>query len=143
MKTAAIIIISGLFLACSPKAETERAASKTEKAVSKENGKVENLTAGEMASRMEQHPGLILDVRTPKETADGAVEGALMSDFYASGFADSIKALPKNQPVYVYCASGGRSSEAAKIMIDQGFSEVYNLVGGMGAWKLQGLPTSK
>jgi 3-mercaptopyruvate sulfurtransferase SseA len=40
----------------------------------------------------------------------------------------------------VYCKSGGRSGEAATMMKEMGFTEVYNMQGGMLAWSNAGMP---
>ena len=40
----------------------------------------------------------------------------------------------------VYCRSGHRSSNAVKIMIEMGFTDIYNLSGGIRKWKGEGLP---
>jgi thioredoxin len=51
--------------------------------------------------------------------------------------------MQKDKPIYVYCRSGGRSSQAAKTMSKNGFSKVYNLLGGIGAWNKAELPLEK
>lgn len=83
----------------------------------------------------------VLDVRTPQEWEQGVIEGAVMIDYYKDDFADKVNQLDKNKPVYVYCAKGGRSSDAAEMMVEAGFSKVYNLDGGITAWNDAGLPT--
>ncbi len=87
-----------------------------------------------------EHPGILLDVRTPAEYAAGHIAGSRLIDFFSDGFEDSIRSLPRDQPVYVYCAVGGRSGEAAAMMKEWGFREVYNLSGGFTAWKAQDKP---
>jgi rhodanese-related sulfurtransferase len=61
--------------------------------------------------------------------------------FYASDFAQKIAKLDKNRPVMVYCAAGGRSASAASQFKKLGFAKVYDLDGGMGAWKKAGKKT--
>jgi rhodanese-related sulfurtransferase len=86
--------------------------------------------------------GQVLDVRTPEEWATGVIAGARFIDFSAGGFKEAAAAqLDKAKPVYVYCAAGGRSYRASKLLKELGFAEVYDLVGGMGAWKEAGMPT--
>jgi rhodanese-related sulfurtransferase len=48
--------------------------------------------------------------------------------------------LPKDKPILLVCAVGGRSYVAAQVMSRQGFQEVYNLSGGISAWVKAGLP---
>jgi rhodanese-related sulfurtransferase len=83
---------------------------------------------------------LILDVRTPKEVSLGAIEGNINLDFYGADFKKLLNRLDKEKPVMVYCASGRRSKNAMGIMKKLGFKEIYNLLGGITAWKAEGKP---
>jgi rhodanese-related sulfurtransferase len=87
--------------------------------------------------------GTILDVRTEAEVGEGMVAGAVNMDVLARGFDERIKSLSKDQPVHVYCRSGGRSSKAMGILVENGFTEVYNMDGGMIAWEAAGKPIAK
>ena len=87
--------------------------------------------------------GLLLDVRTDNEFAQGHLRGAQQIDFYRDDFADALEKLDKNQPVFIYCRSGNRSGKAAKQMKAMGFSAVYNLEGGIGAWSKRNKPVAK
>ena len=79
--------------------------------------------------------GTTLDVRTPKEYAEGHVNGSINMNYFDKDFKNQVGKLDKAKPVYVYCHSGGRSSKAMSIMKSQGFATVYNLTGGYSAWK--------
>jgi rhodanese-related sulfurtransferase len=87
--------------------------------------------------------GQILDVRTPDEWNEGIIEGATMANFYGSDFEAQLLKLDKEKPIAVYCKVGGRSGKAMAQMQKLGFKEVYNLDGGMDAWKGAGKPTVK
>ena len=87
--------------------------------------------------------GLLLDVRTDNEFAQGHLRGAQQIDFYRDDFSDALEKLDKDQPVFIYCRSGNRSGKAAKQMKAMGFSAVYNLEGGIGAWSKRGKPIAK
>jgi rhodanese-related sulfurtransferase len=79
---------------------------------------------------------IIIDVRTPAETAEGVIEGAsLFVDYTASNFGTEINKLDKTKNYIVYCRSGGRSAGASEQMIAAGFKTVYNLEGGITNWK--------
>ena len=79
---------------------------------------------------------IIIDVRTPEETAQGVIEGAtLFIDYKASNFGSEINKLDKTKNYIVYCRSGGRSAGASEEMIEAGFTKVYNLEGGISNWK--------
>ncbi len=71
-----------------------------------------------------------LDVRTPEETAEGIISGALKIDFRGDNFKDEIDKLDRSQSYIVYCKSGGRSSKTADLMKQMGFKSIYNLEGG-------------
>jgi len=60
--------------------------------------------------------GVTLDPRTPQEVADGSVNDASTINYYNSEFETKINLIPKNKEIFVYCKSGGRSAEAAKIL---------------------------
>ena len=50
----------------------------------------------------------------------------------------------KGEEIIIYCGSGGRSFIATQILIENNFNgKIYNMVGGIGAWKAAGLPTVK
>lgn len=87
-----------------------------------------------------QGEAVVLDVRTPEEVAAGAIEGSTALDFYSTNFKKSLEAMDKNITVLVYCAVGGRSGNAMKMMKKMGFKEVYNLSGGIRAWQSEGKP---
>ena len=78
----------------------------------------------------------ILDVRTQGEYNSGHIKNAFLADWtQREVFEERIKYLDKNKPVYVYCLVGGRSSAAAAHLQEAGFKKIYNLVGGIKAWK--------
>ena len=85
----------------------------------------------------------LIDVRTPQEYGAGFVAGARNIDIYDPGFEAQIAKLDKNRPVMVYCAKGGRSASAAEQLKRAGFPEVYDLAGGMEAWKAAGKPVNR
>lgn len=81
----------------------------------------------------------LVDVRTPEEVAQASIAGATNIDINGAGFEENIAKLNKSQPVYVYCRSGGRSARAAAILKKAGFTEVYDLQGGITAWQAAGM----
>jgi rhodanese-related sulfurtransferase len=96
------------------------------------------LTAQEFAAK--SSAGTVIDVRTAGEVAQGKIGDALEIDYYSPNFLDLVSQLPKDQEVYLYCAVGGRSEEAARLLIQQGYTKVYHLQGGIQGWSQQGLP---
>ena len=94
----------------------------------------ENVSASEFKKLYESGKGLLLDVRTPNEVAQGKIDGATNLDFYSPTFKADLDKLDKSKPVYVYCRSGSRSGKTMKHMKDSGFKIVYNLIGGYSSW---------
>ena len=83
---------------------------------------------------------VILDIRTPEEFTAGHIEGAINVDYYAADFEQQLGELDLDVPYVMYCNSGNRSSNALPLMDSIGFSEVYELDGGIQAWFGAGLP---
>jgi len=86
---------------------------------------------------------LIVDVRTPNEYSSGHIEGAVLVDVTAASFDQKIQEYAKDQPVYIYCRSGSRSAGAMRKMKAMGFTEVYDLRGGVMNWSKNGKPLVK
>ncbi len=81
---------------------------------------------------------LILDTRTTGEIVNyGAIPGSQQASLKAI-FKNELP-IPKNTPILVVCAVGGRSFAAGKVMVRHGFTEIYNLRGGLDEWKQAGL----
>ncbi|WP_084448693.1 rhodanese-like domain-containing protein [Desulfovibrio inopinatus] len=99
----------------------------------------ENLSAEEAHARLEEIPGVaILDVRTPTEFAEGHIAQARNIDIYSSDFTSRLSKLNTSPSYLVYCRSGNRSVSALKRMKSLGFERVWNLSGGVSAWKGSG-----
>ena len=70
---------------------------------------------------------MIVDVRTPDEFRDGAYPGA--KNIPLSDLGSRLAEIPKDKPVVLYCASGARSSSAARAMKQAGYADVINAGG--------------
>lgn len=77
-----------------------------------------------------KYRGILLDVRTPLEFAEGHIENSKNIDISASNFESEIDKLDKDQTIFVYCAIGVRSTKAANILRKKGFKHVFDLDGG-------------
>lgn len=76
----------------------------------------------------------LLDVRTPAETAAGVVPGALRVP--VDQLEQRLGELPRDgRPLVVYCAMGSRSAYACELLAREGFEGLFNLDGGIGAWR--------
>lgn len=77
----------------------------------------------------------LIDVRTPKEFASGHIKGAKNINFFSGRFNMEFNTLDKNKPVYLYCRSGSRSRQTSKKIALYGFTEIYDLKGGILNYK--------
>lgn len=92
-----------------------------------------NNTPEEFESFM-QGEYLLLDVRTQGEYDEGHInDPTLIAVDVLESRLSEIEEY-KDLPVLVYCRSGNRSVSASNILLENGFTEVHNLLGGIGAW---------
>lgn len=81
---------------------------------------------------------LLIDVRGQDELNEGYIAGSTLMPLW-----DIIKGTqrpPQNKPILLICAVGGRSLALGQLMSKNGWHEVYNLKGGISAWKEAKLP---
>lgn len=85
----------------------------------------------EAKKMMEEGNVVILDVRTPEEVkADGYIEGSVNVPLQDLKVGQKLAAAPDlNQKILVHCKSGVRAEKAAKILIETGYTDVYNFYG--------------
>lgn len=106
-------------------------------------GNYTEVTAEEAVNLIETINPFILDVRTHGEYEAGHLENAgLVPVQVLSSNIEALKSF-KDEPILIYCQSGNRSTVASKILIDEGFKNIYNLRYGIGEWKTKGLKTVK
>ena len=79
-------------------------------------------------------PPFLLDVRQPHEwdIVNLETDGAVMIPL--AQLQDRLEEIPTDREIVVYCRTGARSASAAQILAEQGFSSVFNFVGGIRAW---------
>jgi thioredoxin len=100
-----------------------------------------SLSADEFEKAIAKDSIQILDVRTPGEYASGHIKNTLLANWNdAKEFERRIAFVDKKKPVYVYCLAGGRSAAAAEKLKSLGYENVYDLKGGMNAWKAGNKP---
>ena len=85
----------------------------------------------------------IVDVREPREWAATGVPKKATRIPLGALSRRAPSELIKDRPVYVICNSGNRSRSGAKILVDLGYTQVFNVAGGMQAWLRAGLPVKK
>jgi rhodanese-related sulfurtransferase len=93
-----------------------------------------NVNVPEAKQMIGSNPNLvILDVRTQTEYDEGHIENAVLIP--VSELEGRLDELNSEKDTLVYCRSGVRSATASQILVDNGFSSVYNMLGGMLAWR--------
>jgi len=85
---------------------------------------------------------IILDVRTPNEYFPEHLKNAVNLNYYNSDFAETLDTLIKTKKYLIHCHAGSRSVRAFKKMKELKFKEVYNLKGGIRAWKSASYPVT-
>lgn len=98
---------------------------------------VQSVDPAKAVDLVNHHDALVVDVREDSEWRQGHVRGATHLPLGQVGQGD--KELP-NRPLVVMCRSGNRSATAAARLKKAGFDPVYNLSGGIMAWRNAGLP---
>lgn len=99
-----------------------------------------NLSAEQFLEKMKSEPNAVLiDVRTEEEFASGSISGA-QNIVLDGSFNDKVTLIDKSKAVFLYCLSGRRSGAAMARMQQMGFTQVYNLSGGIREWRSKGMP---
>ena len=92
---------------------------------------------------LDKDRGIVVDVRTKQEYNAGHLKITdAQYDFLNGEFQDQIESFDKNKTYYLYCRSGNRSGQAARIMQKEGFKNVFN-VGGFEELAEAGFDSNK
>ncbi len=75
---------------------------------------------------------ILIDVREKAEVQQGFIAGAVHIPL--GQLANRLNEVPKDKKVMLYCRSGSRSRQAAKVLLDNGYEQVTHLQGGILAW---------
>ena len=140
MKTSFLTLsVACMMLACAQSPSTSETASSAQDTAAI----MEDVSNDRFLALMADKPeALLLDVRTPEEWNEGHLAGASHADYWGDeqAFQAAMDAIPRDRPVLVYCAGGGRSGLTAKELIKAGHREVYNLENGISGWIAEGHP---
>jgi rhodanese-related sulfurtransferase len=93
----------------------------------------------EEAVAKQEAGAFILDVREPDEWNEAHISGATLVPL--GELASRVNELPKDQEIVVVCRSGNRSAQGRDILLDNGFTQVTSMAGGINQWKAAGYPT--
>jgi rhodanese-related sulfurtransferase len=103
-------------------------------------GGIPTVNVQEAAQRQNgETPALLIDVREMNEYLELRAESSTL--IALSEFGTRFEELPKDQPLLMICRSGARSGRATAFLLQQGYTDVNNVEGGMLAWKQADLPT--
>jgi rhodanese-related sulfurtransferase len=91
---------------------------------------------------LREDPALLIDVREYFEYKGKRIKDAV--NISSSGNLEiSTDTIDKNYSLFFYCSSGFRSKRAAEFFYDKGYRKLYNLEGGIVAWRKDGFPVQK
>lgn len=106
--------------------------------------KFKTVDVAEFAKAVADTSYVVLDVRTPAEYAEGHIPGTHFNiDVLEDSYAEiALKTLPQDKQVALYCRSGNRSKNAARILAENGY-KVLELGTGYRGWVAAGKDTIK
>lgn len=137
LQACSLLILLFAAIACGDRtpAENKQAASSGPG----QAGIFRSLSPQEAKALIESRKDLALvDVRSPEELYEGSIAGSQLIPF--TELAHGRKTLPAGKPILLICAVGGRSYAVGQYFSGKGYGEIYNLAGGISAWKAAGLP---
>ena len=104
-----------------------------------QTSKFRTVDVAEFANAVADTSYVVLDVRTPAEHAEGHIPGTHFKiDVLEDDYTETVlKVLPKDKPVALYCRSGNRSKNAARILAEHGY-RVLELGPGFRGWAAAG-----
>lgn len=89
-----------------------------------------DITLEELKNKMSQG-AILVDVRSNQEYREGHLQGAINIPNFEVANRIQKEIPKKNQLIVVYCQYGGRSKDASMMMKKMGYTNVYNLYGGL------------
>lgn len=111
------------------------------------NAVIETISVDEALGQVDDQTAVFVDIR---ESAERAKEGSIPGSVHAPrAFLEFIadpespmhnEALSSGKQLILFCASGGRSTFAAKTLKDMGLENVCHVAGGIAAWRKAGGP---
>ncbi len=98
---------------------------------------IPQITPEEAKKRLEAKSADFLDIRDPNSYAAGHIPGA--KQLTDETIAVFLKTADKKRPLVINCYRGNASQGATAYLLEQGFQEVYSLMGGFEGWRSTGL----
>ena len=105
--------------------------------------KYQQINTNEAVQLLNRDDTVVVDVREDKEVSTGIISGA--KHIPLASLPQQLSQLNKfkDKPILIYCRSGNRSGTACQKLSQAGFSDVYNLAGGIMSWESANLPISQ
>jgi len=104
---------------------------------------MQTITVQQLAENNHRHPVNLIDVRTRHEFAAlhaSPAKNIPIGELNPKEIMLSHAGSPDDQPLYLICKSGTRSSKAIRKFADAGYDNTINVIGGTNAWHAAGLP---
>ena len=102
--------------------------------------KLEQMSVQTLYQKLQSNGHQVLDVRETSEWDEGHVEQAHYMNFKVIRNRISELTLTADDHIAIVCGTGKRSSTAGSILLMNGYQHVYNVTGGMSAWRQAGYP---
>ncbi|HLF89678.1 MAG TPA: rhodanese-like domain-containing protein [Anaerolineales bacterium] len=137
MKRILIFLVFNAILlaACSTSSVPENSAGQK---VSVAGGSYTDVSVSELQTMLDNKDFVFVNVHIPFEGDLPNTDASIPFD----EIAQNLDQLPaeKDAKIVLYCRSGNMSSQAAKTLVELGYTNVWNLAGGFNAWQAAGLP---
>jgi rhodanese-related sulfurtransferase len=99
-----------------------------------------SVTVYDLNAALTDGSAVVIDVREPHEYADGHIPGAALMPLMT--VPQRVDELPTDRTVYIVCAVGARSAQAAAFLASRGVDAV-NVDGGTVEWVAAGYPVER
>lgn len=136
-----LLVIAIMLTACKSSATTQLTVEVAGKKVSVDGGSYTDVTVAELQTMLANKDFTFVNVHIPFEGNIAKTDVSIPYD----QIDQNLDKLPsdKNAKIVLYCRSGRMSAISAKTLIGQGYTNVWNLSGGMVAWEQAGLPVER
>lgn len=96
------------------------------------------IAAADLDEALNENPdAILLDVRNPPELEDGYIENSYnipLPSLDAANLEATVPGIGKDDEIYIYCRSGGRSEKAMEKLIEAGYTNVTSVDGGYSTY---------
>jgi rhodanese-related sulfurtransferase len=92
-------------------------------------------TEDDLVKNFNQETGLIVDIRSIKDTSVEGLENAVAVDLMSQYFMEFFYDVKKDMPILLYCDDGSRSKIAGRILSEMGYENLFYLKKGINQWE--------